>query len=132
MQRTYALLSLAVVASAVAQADDVTFNKDVAPILFQHCVACHRPGNIAPMSLLSYKAARQWAAGLQAAVVLHKMPPWHADPSIGHFANDARLSDCDIAVIDAWAKSGAREGDPADLPKPPAFKQMWHIQPDVI
>jgi hypothetical protein len=95
-------------------------------------VTCHRPGNIAPMSLLSYKEARPWATALREAVVTRKMPPWHADPRYGHFANDARLSDHDIAVIDAWAKSGAREGNPADLPRTPDDPQGWHIHPDVI
>src|SRR6185312_10290644 len=135
MQRSYALLGLAMATTGIIMAggvtfNDVTFNKDVAPILFQHCVACHRPGNIAPMSLLSYKEARPWAAAIQQAVLLRKMPPWHADPNVGHFANDARLSDHDIAVLDSWAKSGAREGNPADLPPAPEFIQRWHIQPD--
>ena len=120
------------VAAGVTINKDVTFNKDVAPIFFQHCVACHRPGNIAPMSLLSYKEARPWAAAIQEAVVLRKMPPWHADPNIGHFSNDARLSEREIGLIDTWAKSGAREGNPADLPPTPEFNQRWHIKPDVV
>lgn len=132
MKRSYGLLGLAVATTAIGMADDVTFNKDVAPILFRHCVSCHRPGNIAPMSLLSFKAARPWAASIQEAVLRRKMPPWHADPSIGHFANDARLSDREIAVIDRWAKSGAREGNAADLPAAPEFRQRWHIRPDVV
>jgi hypothetical protein len=138
MQRCCALVLAGIAATVMAAADDVTsnkdvtFNKDVAPILFQRCVTCHRPGNIAPMSLLSYKEARPWATALREAVVTRKMPPWHADPRYGHFANDARLSDHDIAVIDAWAKSGAREGNPADLPRTPDDPQGWHIHPDVI
>ena len=128
-------LAAATVAASMAGEvtfNEVTFNKDVAPIFFQHCVACHRPGNIAPMSLLSYKEARPWASAIREAVLQRKMPPWHADPNIGHFSNDARLSDRDIAVVDSWAKSGAAEGNPADLPPAPEFKQRWHIQPDVI
>jgi hypothetical protein len=138
MQRCCALVLAGIAATVMAAADDVTpnkdvtFNKDVAPILFQHCVSCHRPGNIAPMSLLSYKEARPWATAMREAVVMRKMPPWHADPNYGHFANDARLSDHDIAIVDAWAKSGAREGNPADLPRTPDDPQGWHIHPDVI
>lgn len=132
MRRFYVLLGLAAGTNAFAVPGDVTFDKDVAPILFRHCVVCHRPGNIAPMSLLSYKTTRPWAAAIQESILLRKMPPWHADPSVGKFANDLRLSDHDIAVIDTWVKSGAREGNPADLPRAPEFTQLWHIQPDVI
>ena len=69
-----------------------TFNKDVLPILQKNCQGCHRPGEIAPMSLLSYTEARPWAKAMKAAVITEKMPPWFADPRYGHFANDRRLS----------------------------------------
>jgi len=92
----------------------VTFNKDVAPILYQHCVVCHHPNDIAPMSLMTYKEARPWAAAIREAVVRRVMPPWHADPHVGEFRNDPRLTDQDIQTIDAWAKSGAKEGDRGD------------------
>src|SRR5262249_31184907 len=80
----------------------VTYTKDVAPILQAHCVACHRPNDIAPMSLMTYDEVLPFARMLREAVVQRKMPPWHADPTIGEFTNDARLSDADIATIDAW------------------------------
>ncbi|MFN7995647.1 MAG: thiol-disulfide isomerase [Bryobacteraceae bacterium] len=116
----------------MASASEPTFSKDVAPILFQHCVVCHRPRNIAPMSLLTYKEARPWAAAIRKAVLLRKMPPWHADPHYGQFSNEASLSSDEIGVLDAWVGSGAPEGNSADLPKAPAFRDDWHIQPDVI
>src|SRR6478752_8360240 len=92
-----------------------TFNKDVLPILQKHCQGCHRPGEIAPMSLLSYSEARPWAKAMQTAVVTQKMPPWFADPRYGHFENDARLKAADIDTIKAWVAGGAVEGDAKDL-----------------
>ena len=111
---------------------EVTYNRDVAPILYKNCVVCHRPNDIAPMSLMTYKEARPWARRIRDAVVERQMPPWHADPSVGEFLNDPRLSDADIATIDAWARTGAKEGDPKDSPAAPALAQGWHIKPDVV
>ena len=97
-------LALTLAGSAVAAVP--TFNKDVAPIFFARCVGCHRPNDIAPMSLLDYKSARPWAKSIKASVAARKMPPWFADPRYGHFANDHRLRDSDIQKIaDAvWEK----------------------------
>ncbi|MBV9269008.1 MAG: hypothetical protein JO061_22750, partial [Acidobacteriaceae bacterium] len=92
----------------------------------------HHPNDIAPMSLMTYKEARPWAAAIREAVVQGVMPPWHADPHFGEFLNDARLSSADIATIVQWANSGAKEGDPNDLPPAPAFNSGWHIKPDVV
>jgi mono/diheme cytochrome c family protein len=111
---------------------EVTFNRDVAPILFKNCVVCHRPNDIAPMSLMTYKETRMWARPIRDAVVNRKMPPWHADPQVGDFINDPRLTDAEIATIDSWVRTGAREGDPKDLPPAPAFAEGWHIKPDVV
>ncbi len=110
----------------------VTFNKDVAPILYGNCVVCHHPNDIAPMSLMTYREARPWAAAVRQAVVQRVMPPWHADPHVGEFLNDPRLSNKDIATIEAWVKTGAKEGDPKDLPPAPVFKDGWHIKPDLV
>jgi|SRR5579871_89906 len=109
-----------------------TFSKDVAPLLYLHCATCHHPNDIAPMSLLTYEEARPWAAAIREAVLTRKMPPWHADSRFGHFSNDARLSESEIAVLDAWAKSGAKQGDPHDLPPAPHFEEGWHIKPDYV
>jgi mono/diheme cytochrome c family protein len=110
----------------------VTFNKDVAPILYAHCVVCHRPKDIAPMSLLTYEEARPWAAAIRQAVVQRTMPPWHADPHTGDYINDPRLSDQDIATIVNWVKNGMKEGSPQDLPPAPQFTNGWHIKPDLV
>ncbi|MBV9669874.1 MAG: hypothetical protein JOZ43_02865, partial [Acidobacteriales bacterium] len=111
---------------------EVTFSKDVAPIFYKSCVTCHHPNDIAPMSLVTYKDARPWAAAIREAVVQRIMPPWHADPNVGQFVNDARLSEDEIATIQAWVKGGAKEGDSKDLPPAPVFQHGWHIKPDVI
>src|SRR5262249_61137151 len=92
-----------------------TFNKDVAPIFFRNCTNCHRAGEIAPMSLLSYKDAQPWARAIGQQVARGAMPPWHADPAHGQFLNDRRLSDAEKVTIAQWVSAGAPEGDPADL-----------------
>ena len=111
---------------------EVTFNRDVAPILFKNCVVCHRPNDIAPMSLMTYQDTRPWTRPIRDAVVTRKMPPWHADPKVGDFINDPRLTDAEIATVDSWVRTGAKEGDPKDLPPAPTFVEGWHIKPDVI
>ena len=112
---------------------ETTFTRDVAPVFFKHCASCHRPGEVAPMSLLDYSSARPWAKAIRQAVASRKMPPWFADPRYGHFANDARLSEQEIATVKAWADAGAPEGSPSDLPKPPTFREGWlYGKPDVV
>jgi mono/diheme cytochrome c family protein len=113
-------------------AKEVTYNRDVAPILFKNCVKCHRANDIAPMSLMTYKDTRPWARAIREAVVQRKMPPWHADPKVGDFINDPRLTDTEIAAIDAWVRTGTKEGDAKDLPPAPVFLGGWHIKPDVV
>ena len=97
----------------------VTFSKDVAPILYQNCTTCHRPGTTAPMSLLTYKDARPYAKAMRDHVLDGVMPPWHADPKIGSFANARMLTEAQRRTIVTWANTGSREGDPADLPPMP-------------
>src|SRR5579862_9842123 len=99
---------------------EVTFSKDVAPIFFKNCVECHKPNDIAPMSLLTYKESRPWARSIKEKVSNGDMPPWGADPRFGQFANDHRLSKQDIETITAWVDQGAKEGDPKFMPKVPA------------
>lgn len=111
----------------------VTFNKDVAPIFYQHCVECHRPGEASPMSLLTYKEARPWARSIREKVVSREMPPWHADPHFGEFSNDRRLTEQAINTIVAWVDGGAKEGDAKDLPTAPQYSSDWKIgKPDLI
>ncbi len=117
------------VAAAMAATSGVTFNKDVLPVLQKNCQECHRPGEVAPMSLLTYAEARPWAKALKAAVVTQMMPPWFADPKYGHFANDRRLSPEEIAIIAAWADNGAPEGDAKDKPQPSSFPKVGGSNP---
>jgi hypothetical protein len=110
-----------------------TFTKDVAPILYRRCVQCHRPNDIAPMSLLDYKTARPWARAIRESVLSRKMPPWFADPHYGSFANDARLSTGEIETIKAWVDGGAPEGKPGELPAAPVFVEGWRQgKPDIV
>jgi hypothetical protein len=110
-----------------------TYSRDIAPILYRNCTTCHRPGEIGPMSLLTYKDARPWAKSINARVEAGTMPPWHADPSIGEFENDRRLSPADKDTLARWVAGGAPEGDPADLPAPPHYTDGWIIgQPDAV
>jgi mono/diheme cytochrome c family protein len=83
----------------------VTYSKDVAPILAKHCIACHRPNDIAPMSLMTYDEVLPFARMIRESVIQRKMPPWHADPAFGEFTNDARLSDAEIDAIVTWVKT---------------------------
>lgn len=111
----------------------VTYTKDVAPILFRYCASCHRPGEAAPFSLLTYNDARKHAD--QMAVVTGKrfMPPWPPEPGFGDFADAKRLTDAQIATLATWVKSGTPEGDPADLPAAPHFVEGWQLgQPDLV
>jgi hypothetical protein len=112
----------------------VTFSKDVAPIIQENCLSCHRPGQIAPMSFQNYKEVRPWAKAIRETVVKRVMPPWHADPQHGEFVNDRRLSQKAIDTIVAWVDGGSKEGDPKDLPPAPKFADdNWTIgTPDVV
>ena len=119
--------------SAQAPAAAPTFSKDVAPILYENCTNCHRPGEIAPMSLLTFKDARPWAKSIATQVAKGSMPPWHADPSHGEFLNDRRLSEKDKATLVAWGNAGGPEGNPADLPPMPTYETEWLLgKPDAV
>jgi hypothetical protein len=114
-------------------APKVTFTKDVAPIFNKACAECHRPGEAAPFSTLSYKDVRPWAKSIREKVVNRTMPPWHADPHVGQWANDRRLSQAEIDTVVAWVDGGAIEGDPKDLPPMPKFIDGWTIgKPDMV
>ncbi len=130
------LLVLVLSANITGQSNEtkeVTFSKDVAPVVYANCVYCHRPGEIGPFSLLTYKDARPWARAIKQAVLTRQMPPWLADPHYGDFQGSRRLSDRDVQTIAAWVDSGAKEGNPADVPAPPTFAEGWQIgTPDLI
>jgi hypothetical protein len=129
---TATLLGASPLAAAETTQSGATFYRDVLPILQANCQTCHRPGEVAPMSLLTYEQARPWAKAIQKAVVTKQMPPWFADPAYGHFANDKRLSTKQIEIINAWVDAGAPAGNEADGPKPLAFNSGWNIKPDVV
>jgi hypothetical protein len=129
------LLGMAVFVAAptIVVSADVTFSHDVAPILYKHCVSCHHPNDIAPMSLLTYKDARPWAAAIKQAIVTGKMPPWKADPKYGHWSNDSRLSEAEKNTVLAWVNGAKVEGDPKDMPPPPEFPDGWKVgKPDAV
>jgi hypothetical protein len=127
--RLFAIIAVAIAAHAATP----TFNKDIAPILYQNCATCHRPGEVAPFSLLTYADAAK-KAGLLAIVTEKRiMPPWKAEPGYGSFANERRLSEPQIALIREWDKAGAPEGDAKGKPTPPAFPNGWEAgQPDKV
>jgi hypothetical protein len=119
-------------ALAAQNAPTVTFNRDILPILQKDCQTCHRPGQVAPMSFLTYKDARPWAKAMKAAVAARRMPPWFADPQFGHFLNDRSLKQNEIDTISKWADTGAVEGDAKDAPPPVKWPEGWQIEPDII
>jgi hypothetical protein len=110
-----------------------TFSKDVASIMYQKCVTCHRPGEIAPMSFVTYQNVRPWARSIREKVLAREMPPWDADPQHGKFRNARSLTEQEIDTIVRWANAGARQGDPADLPALPKYPAGWQIgTPDIV
>ncbi len=143
MSRTLAYLSasavlLAALAGARAAAQQTggaapTFTRDVAPILFKHCVSCHRPGEAAPMSLLTHENARPFARAIANAVGNGAMPPWHADAPAGTFHNERILTPAERQTLTAWANGGAAKGDERDLPPAPSFSDGWTLgHPDTV
>lgn len=131
--KNFLFLPVLFLAAALPAAQTPTFNKDVAPILYQNCAICHRPGEVAPFSLLTYSDAAKRAKLLSTVTEKRYMPPWKAEHGYGEFANERRLTDEQIATIRAWADAGAPEGDPKDRPQPPAFADGWlGGQPDKV
>jgi hypothetical protein len=130
------ILSASVAVLALSAQGQVTFTKDVAPILESRCQVCHRPNTFAPMSLLTYEEARPWAKSIKQKVAAREMPPWYIDKNVGvrHFKNDVSLSDQEIATIVKWVDGGAPKGNPADMPPPRKFddSDQWHLRPDLI
>jgi len=114
------IFALAFSPTAVRAKTPPTFNQDVAPIIFKHCTECHRPNQVAPMSLLSYQDVRPWAKAIKAKVHAREMPPWFADPRFGKFANDKSLTQAELETIEAWVDAGAPQG-PGSAPPSPHF-----------
>jgi hypothetical protein len=123
-------------ATVFAQTSKPTFGKDIAPILYERCVMCHRAGEVAPMSLMSYDEVRPWARAIKNKVVARQMPPWFAEGEHGKWRNDRRLSQAEIDKIVAWVDAGAPRGSDRELPAPPQLAQGWNgpngTPPDLI
>ena len=140
MRRLFVILPAMLVAVAALtmrrdEAAGVTFARDVAPIIFNKCANCHRPGEVAPMPLTSYQEVRPWGKAIREEVVERTMPPWFADPhtSTLKFSNDRRLSQKEIDTIVAWVDAGAPKGDDKDLPPMPKYAPGWTFgEPDLI
>ena len=116
-----------------ARAAKTTYHRDVAPILQNRCQSCHRPGQVAPFSLLTFRDARSWAKEIRQFTSSRQMPPWKAEPGHGEFQDSRRLSDAEIATLAAWAEAGAPEGSLRDAPPPPKWPAGWMLgEPDLV
>ncbi len=124
---------LLVATGALSAAGTVTFSETIAPIIHQNCTTCHRPGEAAPFSLISYEDVRRRGALIANVTESRYMPPWHAAHGFGEFADERRLTDAQIAAIAEWVKQGMPQGDPKKTPAPPQFTEGWHLgQPDLV
>ena len=137
MRRSVMLLliaSIALLAPATpVRAQQITFNKDIAPIIWQNCTSCHRSGQIGPFSLFTFEDVRPRAREIVRAVKSHTMPPWKPEPGHGEFEGVRRLSDAQIALLERWVDQGSRQGDPNDLLPSPAWSAGWQLgEPDLI
>jgi hypothetical protein len=129
MRFRFALL----LAPALMPAQNVTFNKQIAPIIYNNCSSCHRPGEAAPFSLLSYQDVAPKARLIAAVTSSHQMPPWKAKPASYAYRDERRLTDAQIQLIQAWVKQGMPEGKPEDRPAPPKFSSGWMLgEPDLV
>ena len=134
--------AIAALAGAADLPSKVTFTKDIVPVLQEKCQGCHRAGQMAPMSLVSYEETRPWAKAIKERVVTRNMPPWHMDKTVGiqQFQNDFSLSNEQIATISRWVDAGAPMGDPKDMPPPKQWPKDggWQLvrelgrEPDLV
>lgn len=112
---------------------NLTYARDVAPLLHRHCQPCHRSGQTAPFELSTYEDAVRWSEMIREVVAERRMPPWHADPRFGHFSNDRRMSDDEVATLVAWVDAGTPPGDLSELPSAPRWPVGWYIgEPDKV
>src|SRR4030095_10615443 len=111
----------------------LTFNKDIAPIIFQSCAECHHPGGPAPFSLLSYDDVKKRARQIATVTKTRYMPPWPPEPGFGEFIGQRRLSDEQIGTIQHWIEQGAAQGAGSTVPRAPKFSEGWQLgEPDLI
>jgi hypothetical protein len=131
MRRSALLFLLAF--TGFSNAEPVTYTKHIAPILFKQCVSCHREGEIAPFSLMTYAEAKKKAALIANVTSNKRMPVWKPEAGHGEFEGERRLTDREIAMLYQWAEDGAPEGNPKDLPVAPKFKTGWQLgKPDIV
>ncbi|MBI3839845.1 MAG: ascorbate-dependent monooxygenase [Planctomycetia bacterium] len=120
-------------AAKAAVSEEVTYTRQIAAILWKNCAGCHRPGEVGPFSLLTYQDAFKRADFIAEITATRRMPPWKAEPDFGKFQDERRLSKAEIALVAKWAKAGAPEGDPKELPKPPEYSEGWQLgEPDLV
>src|SRR5881394_358028 len=133
MKQSMAVIFTVLIFAASAGAAPPTFNKDIAPILYQNCAGCHRPGEVAPFSLLTYQDAKRRASQLADVTESKFMPPWLPIDGHGDFQGSRRITDAQIKTLRAWSDAGAPEGDPKDLPPAPKFPDGWVLgEPDLV
>ena len=133
MYKNVALVCLILVLLPAAAFGQVTFAKDVAPVVFGKCAQCHHPGGSAPFSLLTYREARSHATQIAIVAKTRVMPPWKVDPAGHKFIGLDPLTDSEIAILEKWVADGAREGNPRDLPAAPARTEGWQLgTPDLV
>ena len=134
-------LAFIVLARAATAADsggagedsELTFNKDIAPIIFENCVSCYRPGEVAPFPLTNYSEVKKRGRLIAAVTESRYMPPWHAAPADVEYRDERRLSDAQIARIQSWGRQSTLEGDSKDFPPLPDFAQGWQLgEPDLL
>jgi Tol biopolymer transport system component len=126
-------VSLLAAAALLPAADKVTFSENIAPIVYDNCVTCHRSGEAAPFALISYEDVKKRGALIVTVTKSRYMPPWHATHGYDEFADERRLTDQQIATIADWVQQGMPQGDPAKMPKLPQFADGWHLgKPDLI
>ncbi len=133
MKRIGIIMILLVLSAKAIAAGPVTYTRDIAPVIFNNCVSCHRPGEVAPFSLLTFDDAKKRADQLAEVTQSKYMPPWKAEPGFGEFVGARHLTDEQIALFGQWIKAGTPEGDPKDLPKMPKFVDGWQLgEPDLV
>src|SRR5262245_25294636 len=127
------ILGISITAGMPARADVPTFNRDIAPILWKNCAGCHRPGEIGPFPLLTYRDPAKRADFLAEVTDSRRMPPWKPEPGFGSFHDEQRLTQEEIRRIADWAEAGAPEGDAKDLKPAPKFTEGWQLgTPDLV
>src|SRR5438309_5704833 len=128
------LLILCAGAAPQARAGEtVTFNHDIGPVIYRNCAPCHRPGEAAPFSLLSYQDAQKKGKTIAKVTASRIMPPWKAEEASYAYRDERRLTDKQIALLQTWVKNGMPEGNPAEKPEPPKFASGWQLgEPDLV